>query len=427
MSGGSKIPKGWVETILGDLVTKIGSGATPRGGAESYKEQGISLIRSQNIHDFEFSYNGLAFIDDEQASKLSNVTVEEHDVLINITGDSVARVCMVPSKVLPARVNQHVSIIRADKSKLDQYFLLYYLLNPTFKNFLLRIAGDGATRNALTKSDIEGLNMLFPEDILEQQAIATILTTFDDKIELLQAQNQTLEATAQTIFKEWFGKYQVGDELPEGWRVGKLEEVIEFINGYGFKSKELLNEPELNCLKVFKMGDIKKGGGFNPNKTRSYFKRDDAENLSKFILRNGDILMSMTDMKDAISLLGHTALMIYDDEYIVNQRVGLIRAENEIGIDYPFLYLLTNDEVFIANLRGRANSGVQVNLTTKSIKESPFVIPNKQTNTSFNKVVKPLFEKIKYNTKQIQTLTLTRDTLLPKLMSGKLRVDEFRE
>ena len=98
MSGENKIPKGWIETILEDVVTKIGSGATPRGGAESYKTEGISLIRSQNIHDFDFSYNGLAFIDDEQAKKLSNVTVEKHDVLLNITGDSVARVCMVPSK-----------------------------------------------------------------------------------------------------------------------------------------------------------------------------------------------------------------------------------------------------------------------------------------------------------------------------------------
>ncbi|MEE9408004.1 MAG: restriction endonuclease subunit S [Polaribacter sp.] len=415
------IPNGWVETTLGEVCLKIGSGSTPRGGNEAYKKEGISLIRSQNILDFDFSYNGLAFIDDEQASKLSNVEIFDDDVLINITGDSVARVCSVPKEVLPARVNQHVSILRTVKQELNPTFLKYYLLNPIYKRYLLILANSGGTRNALTKSMLEMLELTIPP-IKEQTAIAKILTAFDDKIENLQAQNKTLETTAQTIFKEWFGKYQIGDELPDGWRVGKLGEVIEFINGYAFKSKDLLKEPTENTYKVFKMGDIKKGGGFNQNKTKSYFKREDAMKLSKYILKNGDLLMSMTDMKDAISLLGHTALMIYDNEYIVNQRVGLIRVKNDINIDYPFLYLLTNDKHFIANLRGRANSGVQVNLSTQSIKESQFIIPNKETNIKFDAIAKPLFEKRKHNYIEIKTLKNTRDTLLPKLMSGSLRV-----
>src|SRR5688572_26950838 len=90
---------------LGDVAEKIGSGATPRGGKESYLEQGdISLIRSQNVLDFSFSKNGLAYISEEQAYDLRNVIVEKDDVLLNITGDSVARVCQVPEEILPARV-----------------------------------------------------------------------------------------------------------------------------------------------------------------------------------------------------------------------------------------------------------------------------------------------------------------------------------
>ena len=130
----------------------------------------------------------------------------------------------------------------------------------------------------------------------------------------------------------------------------------------------------------------------------------------------------MTDMKDAISLLGHTALMIYDDEYIVNQRVGLIRAKNDINISYPYLYLLTNEANFISDLRGRSNSGVQVNLSTEAIKQSNIVIADKDTNLKYNIIVKPLFDKVKTNTEQIQTITKTRDALLPKLMSGEIRV-----
>ena len=106
----------WDLTPLKKITTKIGSGATPRGGKNSYKTKGITLIRSLNVYDFEFSYEGLAFITEGQASetRLARVIVEPKDILLNITGASVARCCMVPEHLLPARVNQHVSLVRVD-------------------------------------------------------------------------------------------------------------------------------------------------------------------------------------------------------------------------------------------------------------------------------------------------------------------------
>jgi type I restriction enzyme S subunit len=175
------------------------------------------------------------------------------------------------------------------------------------------------------------------------------------------------------------------------------------------------------------MGDINKGGGFKPGKTKGYYPKSMSTKLNKYILKNGDLLMSMTDMKDAISLLGHTALMIYEDEYIVNQRVGLIRAQNDLNIQYPYLYLLTNNDDFIAGIRAAANSGVQVNLSTQGIKETEFIIADKETNKAFNNVVMPLFEKRKANSQMIKELKKTRDTLLPKLMSGQVRVNNIKQ
>ena len=96
---------------LGDICSKIGSGATPRGGKEAYSTSGIPIIRSQNVLDWSFSSNGLAYLNDEQAKTLSNVEVHQGDILLNITGDSVARACIVPSDVIPARVNQHVDLL----------------------------------------------------------------------------------------------------------------------------------------------------------------------------------------------------------------------------------------------------------------------------------------------------------------------------
>ena len=154
-------PKGWPEVALGAHTSKIGSGATPLGGEAAYKKDGIALIRSMNVRDGHFSQDGLAFIDDQQAARLDGVVVEPDDVLLNITGASVARVCRAPPDVLPARVNQHVAIIRTT-SGLDPRFLEQCVLFPSMKRRLLRIAGAGATREAITKDAIERLTVIQP-------------------------------------------------------------------------------------------------------------------------------------------------------------------------------------------------------------------------------------------------------------------------
>ena len=160
--------KGWEQKLLGDITLKIGSGATPKGGKRVYKENGIAFIRSMNVHSGYFEYKDLAYISDEQAHRLDNVNVEEYDVLLNITGASVARCCMISSDVLPARVNQHVCIIRCKRDILS-YFLNYLLIENNFQELLLRIAGTGATREAITKQQIENLNIIVPPIQLQNE------------------------------------------------------------------------------------------------------------------------------------------------------------------------------------------------------------------------------------------------------------------
>ena len=154
-------PKKWDVKLLKDLASKIGSGATPRGGKEAYQEEGISLIRSLNIHDNSFLYKDLAHINEDQADRLSNVVVESGDVLLNITGASVCRCAIVDDESLPARVNQHVCIIRPES--LSSNFLLHLLISGPYKRHLLNMAGaGGATREALTKQQVESLRIPVP-------------------------------------------------------------------------------------------------------------------------------------------------------------------------------------------------------------------------------------------------------------------------
>ena len=160
--------KEWKKEPLGRLATKIGSGATPKGGKETYREDGITLIRSMNVHNGQFEYKDLAHISYEQASQLDNVTIEENDILLNITGASVARCCIVPADILPARVNQHVCIVRC-KGSIMPKFISYLLIDDNYQDLLWSIAGGGATREAITKQQIENLQIILPPIELQQQ------------------------------------------------------------------------------------------------------------------------------------------------------------------------------------------------------------------------------------------------------------------
>src|SRR5690606_12184083 len=173
-----KNEKGWEVKRLEEVCSKIGSGSTPRGGKEVYKNSGISLIRSLNIHQNEFKYKDLAFIDDNQAHLLRNVIVESNDVLFNITGASVCRTAIVPDDVLPARVNQHVAILRPNQPQLKSQYFVRLLNNQNMNRMLYGIATQGgATREAVTKEQLEKLEIPIPSIHLQE--------AFAKKIELI--------------------------------------------------------------------------------------------------------------------------------------------------------------------------------------------------------------------------------------------------
>lgn len=184
--------KGWNIDTCKNLTSKIGSGATPKGGRESYGTEGISLIRSMNVYNNRFEYKDLAYITDEQADKLSNVTIEENDVLLNITGASVARCCAVPKELIPARVNQHVATVRC-KDRLLPEFLCSMFTEDSYQRLLWSIAtSGGATREAITKQQIEDLVLIVPPIELQQQFVDFCKQV--DKLKLATSSQTTLAA-----------------------------------------------------------------------------------------------------------------------------------------------------------------------------------------------------------------------------------------
>ena len=195
----------WKEVKLNSISIKIGSGATPKGGKHSYYKAGIPIIRSMNVLMNHFSSIGLAYLNDEQAKQLKNVITEKDDVLLNITGASIGRTCVLPDYYVNARVNQHVAIIRTT-NKIVSKFLSFYLSTPYMQN-KINNENYGVTRQALTKSTIENFDIPLPSLPEQQQIVAEIEKRFAVADEMEKAVNDSLlqaEKLKQSILKQAF-------------------------------------------------------------------------------------------------------------------------------------------------------------------------------------------------------------------------------
>lgn len=187
-------------TSLKEITTKIGSGATPKGGKKSYQTEGISLIRSMNVLYGSFSYDNLAHINEKQAKALDGVAIQCADVLFNITGASIARCCVVPDDVIPARVNQHVSILRPIQKVLNSDYLSVVLLASQNQKKLLDIGEAGATRQALTKGDLEVFPIPLPPLSVQKEIVAR-LDKLSENVKRLEANYKQIIANCDELKK----------------------------------------------------------------------------------------------------------------------------------------------------------------------------------------------------------------------------------
>lgn len=428
----------WTPILLGDVCTKIGSGATPRGGSEVYLPSGpYALIRSQNVYNDGFHHDGLAYIGEIHASELANVEVLEGDVLLNITGDSVARVCQVDPGVLPARVNQHVAIIRPDSAKLDPRFLRYVLVSPEMQSKLLSWAGSGGTRNALTKGMIESFVVHAPSDISEQRAIAHILGTLDDKIELNRRMNETLEGMARALFKSWFIDFDPVRAKAEGRDPGLPREIADLFpdsfedSVFGEVPKEWEVKPLPSFIEVNPTRSLRKDAvapyldmanmptrGHNPDEIV------DRAFGSGMKFMNGDTLVArITPCLEN----GKTAYV----DFLMDGQVGWGSTEYIVLRPKPplpeeFAYCLARSDGFrefaIQSMTG--SSGRQ-RVPAESLSHHLLVSPTKQVAERFGLLVRPLFERARDAASESRALAALRDTLLPKLLSGEVEVRPY--
>ncbi|MFM9890726.1 MAG: restriction endonuclease subunit S [Rickettsiales bacterium] len=414
----------WREVKLGSACTKIGSGATPRGGKDAYLESGdIFLIRSQNIYNDGFKPHGLAYISQEQADQLSNVVVQENDILLNITGDSVARTCLAPNQYLPARVNQHVAIIRPDEKKLDSRFIRYSLTSPFMQNHMLGLAASGATRNALTKGMIESFSILCPS-LSEQRAIADVLSALDDKIELNRKMNETLEAMARALFKSWFMDFDPVRARMEGSKPDGLSDDLAAL----FPNR-LVDSPLGPIPEGWEAGCFGQIAENFDSKRIPLSSREREKRVGQYPYHGATSVMGYVDdfLFDGIHvLIGEDGSVAREDgtpytQYVwgkiwVNNHAHVLRGKGSVSNEQLYIF------VSQTNISGYVTGAVQPKLNQKNMNAIPMIIAPESINEAFSKIVTPLFAKLRESTDLNIQLTAMRDTLLPKLISGQLRV-----
>ena len=393
----------WEKVKLGDVCTKIGSGATPKGGSTVYVDKGVSFIRSQNVYNLYFDYDGLVYINDEAAKKLSGVTIKNNDVLLNITGDSVARTCLVPSELIPARVNQHVAIVRPDCNILNPIFLNYYLASPFMQAFMLGLAvGKGASRNAMTKEMIANFEIPCPP-INIQKRIIDILKPYDDLIENNQKQIKLLEEAAQRLYKEWFVDFRFPgyestefvDGLPKGWKKVKLIDLADVQYGYAFDGS--LFNSDKRGTPIVRIRNI-------PNGTTEDYTTEEAP--LQYTVSNGDIVVGMDGEFHINSWCGSTSYLV--------QRTCKFTPKNETMKGWLLQAIYEPIKFFEKTVVGATVS----HLGKKHIDTIELLTGSEELYKPFNDFLK----KRQLLRNQNIVLSEARDRLLPKLMSGEIEV-----
>jgi type I restriction enzyme S subunit len=393
---GIPLPKDWDLKPLGHLCSKIGSGSTPQGGATGYLPSGVSLIRSQNVFDHRFSPRGLAFISESAAQKLAGATVLQDDVLLNITGDgeTIARCCLVPITALPARVNQHVVILRAGQD-LVPGFLQRYISQPLMREFMLS-HNSGGSRRALTKGQIEAFMLPVPP-FKEQQAIAQVLGALDEKI----AVNTKLSVTASE-----FAMALVADHRPS---VTLADVVVH--------QKRGLSPAEFGDARVAHFSLPAFDAGQQPQMTSP-----EEIKSSKFSIEQPCVLVSKLNPRfpriwDVVK--PPKALAVASTEFLVLESSCCTST---------VLWAILSQPSFSAELETKVagTSGSHQRVRPDDLLATEVIDPSllsEQTKAA----LECLGRRIADSREESTTLVAMRDALLPALMSGKIRVKDAEQ
>ena len=403
---------------------------------------GIPSIRTTNIKNGRIDFKNANRVSEEVYKQWTARLEPKPGDLILAREAPVGDVGIIPPNQ-KACLGQRTVLIRTNKEKLDSRYLLYLLLTPQMR-YKMMSKSEGSTVSHLNMSDIRNLEIPKLPPLSEQKAIAHILSSFDDKIELNRQMNETLEAMARAIFKSWFvdfdpvsakrsGRQPAGmdtatadlfpDEfeesslglIPKGWKIKALPDVIDFLEGPGIRNWQYTNSDE--GTKFINIRCIKNRDLILDTANRIHDKEAYGK-YQHFLLKPKDIVVSTS------GTLGRFAI-VREEHLPLMLNTSVIRMRPIYNVcNWEFLLGYIESEIFQQELNARACGSVQKNFGPMHLKQMFIVVPPIEILNSHTLIIGNLIQRSLDNLSEISTLATLRDTLLPKLMSGEIRVKE---
>lgn len=395
----------WRETNIKSISSRITSGGTPSTKIIEYYNGVIPWLNSKEI-DFNSILATEKYITELGLSNSSAKWIVENSIIVAMYGATAGKSAITK---IPLTTNQACCNITVDETKSDYRFIYYTLVNSYSE---LENMATGAAQQNLNARMIADFHILLPP-LPEQCAIATVLSSLDDKIDLLHRQNNTLEAMAETLFQQWF--LEEADEGRET-EIGRLPlEIIDGDRGKNYpKNSDFITSGY--CLFLSAQNVTNKGFDFS---NCSFISREKDEILRSGKLLRNDIVLTTR------GTVGNIAF--YHDHIPYNNirlNSGMVICRT-ISRELPalFLYILMRTNYFSQIISGNVSGSAQPQLPIRDIKNIKIIKPEKKLLDNFMKVVVSIYNKVFMNQSQIRTLEKLRDTLLPKLMSGEVRIE----
>ncbi len=412
---------------LGQIAKVKGGKRLPKGGNLTTIPNQHPYIRVRDMGEKYLPNENLEFVPDEVFPQIKNYVVSTGNVILSIVG-SVGLVSIVNKELDNASLTENCVKILPNESELDSQFL-YYFLRSNEGQLQIKQKTVGAVQPKLPIYNINELEINLPP-IPTQKAIAEILSSLDDKIQLNNQINQNLEALAQALFKQWFVDFEFPNEngepykssggemmdselgeIPKGWSIGILEELTKNL-GSGGTPKTSINEYYDGEVEWYSTKELQDGFLLGSERKIS---EDGLKNSSAKLFPKNTVVMAIY----AAPTVGR--LGILNEKASFNQAaVGLVADEEKTSFEYLFLLLKTERK----KLNSLSNGAAQQNLNVSIVKNYPIIIPTTIMSIKFKETIRPIFENIRTNTIENLHLTILRDTLLPKLISGELEVNE---
>ena len=412
----STIPKGWKVTTLGEVAKVIGGG-TPKTDVPEYWGGKIPWLSVVDFNDdSRWVYKTEKTITNKGLENSSTSLLNTGDLIISARGTVGA----FAQLKFPMAFNQSCYGLRAKENSENNF--LYYLLKQSIQQIKRNV--HGAVFDTITRDTFDQVVVEVPP-LPEQRMIVAVLSSLDDKVELLREQNKTLEASAQAIFKEWFVNFNFPNatgkmidselgEIPVGWRVGKLGNEFDITIGRTpprLETEWFSDKP--TGKKWISIKDIGNSEMYISN-TSEYLTDEAIEKFNIPIIPENTAILSF---KMTVGKLAITT-----EEMLSNEAIAHLKVKENSNFSTEFIYLFLKGLDF--NSLG-STSSIVIAINSTMIKALKVLVPKNQTMLKFNSVIQPIFAKLKNNNSQIQTLSTLRDTLLPKLMRGEVRVKKI--